>query len=189
MDRKQLTHYLEAHLGNEIRYLVAAATEWHAQKFMHLEEPGYEVQVYAMDSAFVHARNLFEFLTEKTTESHYGYDAFGIGKLKSKIYQKDWKSPLHSHLMHAQDRTATRMLTSYQRADQPKPLQDMPVDFAHEAVRLWRAFAKALGQLQNPDLASLGPIADTVLEKAIDASGNVLINKFTKGHKLPKIVW
>lgn len=116
-----------------------------------------------MDSAFVHARNLFEFLTERTTPSHYGCDAFDVSRLKSSAYQKHWKSPLHSYLMHAQDRTATKIFASYRKADPPKPLQDMPVDFGREAVRLWREFAKALGEISDPELPSLGPVADEVL--------------------------
>jgi hypothetical protein len=189
MNRYLLEHYLRRHLANEIRCLLPAAAEWDAQKTMELNEAGYEVQVYAMDSAFVHARNLFEFFTEKTTEFHYGFDAYAVEKVQSKLYQKHWKSPLHSHLMHAQDRTATDRLPSFKESDQPKPLQDMPVDFAREVVRLWRGFAEALQQLQNPELAALGGIADTVLTKAIDASQNVLRNKFTQGYKLRMIVW
>ena len=59
MDAAKLRDYLDNDLKNEIRYLLAAATEWHAQDKMNLEIPGYEVQVYAMDSTFLtHALSL-----------------------------------------------------------------------------------------------------------------------------------
>jgi hypothetical protein len=54
--------YIEQHLFNELRWLLAAATEWSIQNQLNLGMVGYDVQVYAMDSAFLHARALFEFV-------------------------------------------------------------------------------------------------------------------------------
>lgn len=189
MSRGELENYLRTHLGNEIRYLLAAAAEWHAQKAMNLEEPGYEVQVYAMDSAFVHARSLFEFFTQDTTDNHYGADAFGIPRTRSKLYEKHWKAPLHSHLMHAQDRSASAKLHAFEHGESPKALNEMPVDLAREVVQLWRKFAASLQQQNNPELVALGRAADQVLSGAIAASRNVLDNRFTRDRNLPKLDW
>jgi hypothetical protein len=189
MNRYQLEYYLRAHLGNEIRYLLTAATEWHAQSVMELKEPGHEVQVYAMDSTFVHARSLFEFFTEKTTDFHYGFDIYALDRLRSLLYEKHWKAPLHSHLMHTQDRTATAKLPSFEKDSPPKDLNAMPVDFGQEAVRLWREFTESLVQQHNPELGALGPILDYVLAKAIDAARNVLTNRFTRDYDIAEIAW
>jgi hypothetical protein len=183
MNRYQLEHYLRAHLRTEIRYLLSAATEWHAQKILELKEPGYEVQVYAMDSAFVHARSLFEFFTEKTTDFHYSCDevernllqgipfvgcgfqfgncpgrqrtrswercrvrvsyVYGLKVLNRDAYTKHWKPVLHSHLMHAQHRTAGQQLPSFQDELGTKRLKRHAVDFAREVVRLWRISRKS----------------------------------------------
>jgi hypothetical protein len=49
------------------------------------------VQVYAMDSAFLHARTLFEFFTRKTQDYFYGHDEYGVTtKIKSSLYEKHW---------------------------------------------------------------------------------------------------
>lgn len=94
MDSAMRRNYLDNDLKNEIRYLLAAATEWHTQAKLHLGIGGYEVQVYAMDSTFLHARALFEFFTRKTTAFFYGYNEFGLeSKIKSSLCQNHWVIP------------------------------------------------------------------------------------------------
>jgi hypothetical protein len=59
-----LTQYIEVHLAYELKYLLVGATTWSA-----VEHPADRAAwpdhlvVMAMDSAFVHARNLTEFMT------------------------------------------------------------------------------------------------------------------------------
>jgi hypothetical protein len=130
--------YIEKHLFDELRYMLAAATEWSIQHQLNLEIPGYEVQVYAMDSAFLRARVLFEFFVGKKESNHYcSHRQFGI-ELHSKYYTNDWSAndwsvPLHRNLMHAQDRSRPGKLNS---PDGPKHLNEMPVYFAKEVLKL-----------------------------------------------------
>lgn len=67
LDHKGKEEYIELHLFNELRWLLGAATEWSIQDQLKLEKVGYNVQVYAMDSAVLHARALFEFWCNRRT--------------------------------------------------------------------------------------------------------------------------
>jgi hypothetical protein len=127
LNSQQKAAYIELHLFNELRWLLSAATEWSIQDQLKLDKIGYNVQVYAMDSACVHARALFEFFLGKTTNNHYGSDAYLNVRLISDSYSKNWKGPLHAFLMHAQDRSQPKVLLS---AGVKKDLNQMPVDFA-----------------------------------------------------------
>lgn len=148
MDAAKLRDYLDNDLKNEIRYLLAAATEWHAQDKMNLEIPGYEVQVYAMDSTFLHARALFEFFTRKTTDYFYGYDAYRLkSKIRSRLYERHWSSPLHARLMHLQTRSKSANVMRFgpgKVGNDKEHIKNMPVDFAKEIVTMWHEFACAL---------------------------------------------
>jgi hypothetical protein len=154
--------YLKEHLFNELRWMLAAATEWNIQKVqLGVEIGGYHVDVFAMDSACLHARTLFEFFLNKTKGNYYGHDQFLKAELKSDNYTKDWSGPLHSHLMHAQDRSRPRQL---QTPDGLKDLNQMPVHFAKEVLRLWKEFEEALKQQDK----SLGQLARDKRKEAID---------------------
>ncbi len=146
--------YLEDYLVTDLRWLLRAATEWHVQHTLNLCIPGYEGQVFAMDSAFLHARTLFEFLTKCTSHNYYGANAFGIAPLVSAAYDGPWKCHLHAALMHAQDRSRKELLKSFDGLSE-KGLHEMPVDFAREVVRLWREFSSALEKMGLADLSSI----------------------------------
>jgi hypothetical protein len=83
--------YIDHHLFNELRWLLNAATEWSIQRHLNLQICGYDIQVYAMDSAVLHARALFEFFVQAANVNHYGSDQFLGVSLKSDIYSHDWK--------------------------------------------------------------------------------------------------
>lgn len=184
MSATELANYLERHLGKELHWLLRAASEWHAQKHMQLKVNGYQVQTYAMDSTFLHARTLFEFFTEPTRNNYYGCDVFKVTANKRTPYQREWKPILHAFMMHAQDRSAPQKLSSYD-GTQTKDLQDMPVDFAREIVRLWAEFTKALsGHNQK-----LGQRASEILLEAQDQAKPVLDNVFTRDRRIPPLTW
>src|SRR5258707_8346556 len=105
LDHKHKEEYIKLHLFNELRWLLGAATEWSLQDQLKLEKVGYNVQVYAMDSAFLHARALFEFFVQQPTKNHVSSSGFLGTVLNSSSYENDWKRPLHTFLMHAQDRS------------------------------------------------------------------------------------
>ena len=121
MSSDELKTYLERDLANELDRLLRAATEWHAQSHMALDIHGFTVQVYAMDSAFLHARTLFEFFTRKTQDYFYGHDQYGVTtKIKSSLYEKHWSSSLHARLMHTQDRSTSPDVKSFDPAESEK---------------------------------------------------------------------
>jgi len=175
------TEYIKDHLFNELRYLLGAATEWSIQHQLKLGIPGYEVQVYAMDSAFLHARTLFEFFLKKTGNSYYGCDQFlGTGTmLKSESYTQDWSGPLHSHLMHAQDRSKGRKL---QTPDGAKDLNEMPVYFAREILSLWEKFEEALLNSNEEQDKKLGDLARDKRNEAINSARCVINSKVAEEH-------
>jgi hypothetical protein len=181
MSSDQLKTYLERDLANELDWLVRAATEWHAQSHMALDIDGYTVQVYAMDSAFLHARTLFEFFTRKTQDYFYGHDEYGVtNKIKSSLYEKHWSSSLHARLMHAQDRSKSPDVKSFDPAESKKHIKNMPVDFAMEVVRMWRKFACALQTLADEDMQRLGHRAVEILDEAVVTAETVRTNKVTQ---------
>ena len=49
------------HLFDGLTYLLQAAQEWKIQKEIDIKSPGYQAQVYSMDSVFLRSRALFEF--------------------------------------------------------------------------------------------------------------------------------
>jgi hypothetical protein len=185
--------YLHDHLYNELRYLLCAATEWLVQETIPDPSAGGDhVQVYAMDSAALHARALFEFFTQSTRQNHIGIDLFGLQQLSSPSYGNRrsnpalgcWSSPLHSHLMHLQDRTVGYQLTSFDGTTM-KDLNKMPVDFAREVVRLWRQFITDLQSQSNP----LATLAQTTLNDAIADAARVVVNERNAPHGISPIVW
>jgi len=166
LDHPGKMKYIGVHLFNELRWLLGAATEWSIQDQLKLKIVGYDMQVYCLDSAALHARTLFEFFVGKTTDNYYGCDQFlGAGSvLKSDSYQ-DWISPLHSYLMHAQDRSCPRSLNT---TDGPKDLKEMPVYFAREILRLWREFEEQIGNSSDPTDQELKTLAREKRKDAIE---------------------
>jgi hypothetical protein len=179
------TEYLEQHLFNELRWLLSAAREWRVQYDLELGLGGYHVQVYAMDSACLHARALFEFFTKPTGANCYGCDQFlGTGaRLVSTMYTKGWDEPLHAFLMHAQDRSSPVKLKTV--AGGKEALNRMPVEFAREILRLWEKFEGKLGS-QGADGVKLQGAARERRIQAIDAARCVADSVVAKHHAATK---
>ncbi|HKX73151.1 MAG TPA: hypothetical protein VJM32_04025 [Candidatus Saccharimonadales bacterium] len=176
MNNVQLKDYLESHLNGELQWLLRAATEWHAQKQLNLRVGGYHAQVYAMDSAFLHARTLFEFFTKNTSDNYYAVDAYGLAPIQSPLYTNNWVGVLHGYLMHAQDRSSPRQLTSFDGSTS-RDLNQMPTDFAREVVRLWTEFCKELASSSDSNISALEPIARRILQEATNNAAAVLNRK------------
>ncbi len=178
LDHKGKEEYITLHLFNELRWLLGAATEWSIQDQLKLGKVGYDVQVYAMDSAFLHARVLFEFFLKATDDNHYGCTEFlDPGPvLKSDSYTKDWKRPLHLFLMHAQDRSRPVPLKS---SGEEKDLNQMPVDFARETLKLWEEFEGRLGDRGDQKLQEL---AREMRKEAIEKSQCVVNSSLAQQH-------
>lgn len=181
LDHKHKVEYITLHLFNELRWLLDASTEWSVQNQLKLEIVGYEVQVYAMDSAFVHARVLFEFFVKKTNDNHYGMDGIvggGTG-LKSNSYENGWSGPLHAFLMHAQDRSKPVPLES---SGVKKDLNQMPVDFAHEILRLWKEFEGMLAKSSIPQIQELANLAREKRQEAIKGAECIVNSPVAQQH-------
>ena len=165
--------YLEQHLANELHWLLRAANEWVVQDGLGLAIDGYHCQVYAMDSAFLHARTLFEFFTsDETRSNYYTVDQFGLTKLDSPLYRAGWKSGLHEYLMHAQRREGQQPLTDANGTQ--KALKTMAPDFAAEIVRLWQVFVDDLRAAGRDATAAA---AASILVLAQEQAGLVLTSK------------
>ncbi len=166
--------YLERHLANELHWLLRATYEWKVQADRRFGINGYHVQVYTMDSAFLHARVLFEFFTKERTGSNYyaAVDQFGLPAALVSVSYKQWQRPLHAHLMHAQPRDRTPPLTALDGTK--KDLSEMAPDFAAEIERLWGEFA---AELRTAGKLATADIADRVLVEARDQAVPVLTNE------------
>jgi hypothetical protein len=180
-----LENYLKNDLANELHWTLRAAVEWRVQNRIRLKISGYHMQVFAMDSAFLHARTLFEFFTCRTTINHYGYDAYRINMpltsttpsvVATAYLSGNWNNALHAYLMHAQDRTVTRRLPSFD-GTKTKDIKRMPVDFAQEIVRLWCEFARQLGRSSESDIKKLEVIALDILKEAIAQTTDIYTRK------------
>lgn len=183
LDHAAKKDYLEQHLFVDLQWLLYAATEWSIQEKLQLQKDGYMVQNYAMDSASLHARTLFEFFVGRTTDNHYGTDEFLFAPLTSKNYD-DWKRPLHSFLMHAQDRSKPRPLMT--SSGQPKDLNQMPVEFANEILRLWQEFEKQLGVSSDQTDHELRDLARSKREEAIKNARCVVSSCVAQQHSKEK---
>lgn len=177
--------YIKLHLFNDLRWLLSAATEWSIQDQLKLGVDGYHVQLYAMDSAFLHARALFEFFTKETSDNHYGSEEFlGRGTvLKSDSYKNQWANPLHKFLMHAQDRSCPARLKT---SGGEKDLNRMPVDFACEILRLWEEFEEELGKTSDPAARKLQKLAREKRKEAIENAQHVVNSPVAQRHASEK---
>jgi hypothetical protein len=187
---------LDEHLYNDLQYLLCAATEWYVQHSTGPEGDhpnrsdkgdGYYIQVYAMDSAILHARALLEFLTGRTdveNHNHLGVDFLGVEPISSELYSHDWRDPMNRYLMHLNERPEGQFLWGFGDTE-PKHLKYMPVDFAHEVVRLWWEFIKQLHDQDDP----LEDLARTKLDLAIGQAAKVVDNGVNGAYGIDPIVW
>ncbi len=182
IDQNGKKEYLELHLYNELRWLLGAATEWSLQDQLGLDIVGYNVQVYAMDSACLHARALFEFFAVGATPNHLSCADYIGHRLVSEKYEK-WKGTLHAFLMHAQLRSNPRPLET---ANGVKDLNQMPVEFGNEVLRLWTEFEKALETSQNSGDKELGKLARERRRESIDRAKCVVESEIAKYHSAVK---
>jgi hypothetical protein len=186
LDLKEKEEYINDHLFNELCWLLCAATEWSLQDQLKLEIGGYQVQVYAMDSAFLHARALFEFFAKKKpSNNHYSCkDFLPPGTiLNSSSYEDDWAGPLHRGAMHIRDRSGPAPLKS---AGVEKELKEMPVDFANEILSRWIEFERNLEACKIPGYRELGELARKKREEAIKSAACVVKSRVAEQHALEK---
>lgn len=134
-----LRTYIKDDLYNELRWLLSAAAEWQAA------ETGSDkrVIVYAMDSAFLHARSLYEFFTwiepqrpTRRAQTRVYWRTYGLqGRLVSRLYT-DWIGILHDYVMHLNDvrGSSSNVLNGQQ-------LNKQILIFAEDVLHLWDQFS------------------------------------------------
>lgn len=180
----QLEHYLEEHLTKELAWLLRAATEWHAQHCMNLGIDGYSMQVYALDSTVLHARTLFEFFTQNTSvgqnANYYNCTVYKVPLIGSILYQFHWRRPIHSHMMHAQDRRPVTQLPTYDD-HAPQTYYLFGKVHRHLIQRFClRVFVKDLNNHTNLQFRPIGATAQTALASEINAAKRVRTNDVTQ---------
>jgi Fe-S cluster biosynthesis and repair protein YggX len=160
-DQKQA--FLENELYHELRCLLGSATVWQIFKKTNA---GYDV-IVAEDSAFIHARTLFEFFTSKKRNKNIlRIVEFGPSKYRSSIYAT-WKPSLNRHVLHLNEK---RLNPNNLKTDEH--LSEQVEVFAREVLSLWKQFEN------DPEAASFRPILVRVRERAIadaknDATGRI----------------
>ena len=193
--------FLDEHLRNDLKYLLCAATEWFVQESIpEVDKPtkkgGHFVQVYAMDSATLHARAFLEFFTRPTRpepRNHLGVDFYEVTLIDSPRYgtrNSDpalgcWCDPMNRYLMHLNERPGGQGLSTFDDDTERKHLKLMPVDFAHEVVRLWRVFIARRDEKKS----ELADLARDVLDKAITESAEVGGSEINVRYRIPQIAW
>jgi hypothetical protein len=150
--------FIEQELYHELRCLLGAATVW---RIFREKAAGFDVAI-AMDSAFIHARNLLIFFSsvEKSSNSIRVTD-FGIEKpYKSEIYSV-WKEPLNRHLFHLNKRRMKP--TNLKKSGH---LKDKVEIFANEVLALWQKLES------DPKAESLRIKLEAARKRAIDDAAN-----------------
>jgi hypothetical protein len=177
-----LRESIEIDLLYELEYLLCAATEWEAQRVLvgeppTMEEPCDHLKVYSMDSAFAHARGLYEFFTtpEKTVlrneERNFNrltWRDYSLNAVQeSKTYDR-LRAALHGRVMHVcKDRSGYG------------EIKCEVVTLAADILDVWDRFSK------HPDLKDYANVLDQTRKQAIKEAENVANQYAGHGFKCP----
>lgn len=119
-------------LEYELRMLLGSARLWRLFREREIGNPNN----YFMDSAFVHARNLYNFFTRKNKKYDGNIKAYGEELFSSKQYN-DWEEALNVYVLHIK---SSRRESSNKVGD--LFLSDQVSNFADEIVTLWKDWIK-----------------------------------------------
>src|SRR5262249_14950370 len=120
--------FIRNELCHELRCLLGAVTVWEA---FSKAQAGFDV-VVAMDSAFVHARCLFNFFTLEKGGNDVSVTEFGPASPYSSAVYDSWREPLNRHVLHiAKGRTTPTNVVSSGHLNQQVGA------FGHEVLGLW----------------------------------------------------
>ena len=166
MSQAELNNFIKDHLYNELLWLLCSAVSWHKVKTQGTKKFPPHFILYTRDSAFLHARSLYEFFTYTKERKDKGkylviWKDFGLEqRLESELYGT-WMVPLHHHVMHLENREESNNVVDGIH------LKDMPLKFAKDIVQLWIEFSKKV----EPELKKT---LDKKLEEAIKESEKIL---------------
>jgi len=179
-----LSEAIEKDLFNELKWLLCAATEWEAYdkligeppQIPKIKEPCFHLKVYTMDSAFLHARSLYEFFTatEESILRNKGkglrltWRDYSLTARQTSTKYAQFMQPLHGRVMHLD-----------QNRSGYNEMKKEVVNFASDILDLWDGFSK------SPDLKSYAGLLDKFHDQAIDEATSVAEQYQKYGFKCP----
>ena len=173
MNPDQLRENIEKDLFNELRWLLCAATEWDAYKKLvetgKIDEPCHHLQVYTMDSVFLHARSLYEFFTatnirqQRITWRDYGRDTGQTSEIYNGLME-----PLHGRVMHLDKGRANH-----------KEVKGEVLTIAKDILQLWLNFSR------KPEVAAYTPMLDEHRRRALHEARDVADQYKRRGFESP----
>lgn len=158
------------HLFDGLTYLLQAAQEWKLQQELNLNAPGYQAQVYSMDSVFLRARSLFEFFVGTSPRTYcHAQCLFGLSSQLTYLKYTDpdpstgvsWEDLLHVGSIHFKNRDNPVQLLALDGTS--KDLNQMVVDFAKGILDVWSGFE---AELRTQGHTTLLTMAEACREKA-----------------------
>ncbi len=88
----------------------------------------------SMDSAFVHARCLYRFFTQRQSGHDISITEFGIPAYQSSLFDI-WEKPLNRHVLHI-----SKGRLNPTNTDSTTHLNEHVLDFANDIYKLWIKF-------------------------------------------------
>jgi len=171
-----LKKYMEEDLFNELRWLLCAATQWDTYERI-IAEPCFHLNVYTMDSAFMHARSLYEFFTapeeaikrnEKRGEKRLTWRDYSVMARQTSRKYEEFIKPLHGRVMHL---------------DKDRPGYDAVksevVNFAKDILELWDGFTK------KPGINKYAELLKKLRDDAIREARHVASQYKDQGYECP----
>ena len=149
--------YVADTLYHELRCLLGATTVWQIFKS---QAAGFDVTV-AMDSAFVHARNLYNFFTEPKGGNDISVTAFGPSAPYPSTIYDTWREALHRQVLHV-----SKGRTSPTNLKDGAHLNEQVEVFARDILSLWCTFES------DPAAANLRSVLKAARKRAIEDAAN-----------------
>jgi hypothetical protein len=165
-------------LHNELRWLLCAATEWDAERSRKEDrQPCFHIQVYAMDSALLHARSLYEFFTatdesikrnKQNGSKRLTWRDFGTNCRQESNRYKKVIGALHGRVMHLD-----RDRTGYEQ------VKEQVVNLAEDILSLWDCFCN------EPVLQPYASLLRQKRDEAIAEARKVATQYAERNYRLP----
>lgn len=164
MSQEQKENFIKKELYHELCCLLEAATFWQVLKDSGVA--GCEISI-AMDSALVHARNLFIFFAstkgDKENDNSAKMTDFGVPEMYQALIYSQSKDAMNRHVFHL-DIKRMKKPTNLKKSS--GHINEKPQRYADEILRLWEMFEK------EDSLGELGAIAKAARLRAIDDAHN-----------------
>jgi hypothetical protein len=159
MNEEQLKDKIETDLFNDLRWLLCAATEWEAHRKLvdtgKIKQPCYHLQVYTMDSVFLHCRSLYEFFIA---------DGKKQNRLTYRDYNKSTGQPASTTYGEFKDALHARGMNLGRNRSGCKEIKNKVLDFANDILEMWSTFSTKPGM--EPYRGVLGRLQQMAKDEA-----------------------